>query len=430
MAERNPYDELPYRSRPVEWSAPERLALCSLLHGGPRVGLDRYRVLELGCGDGSNLIPLAYYRRHAQFVGVDGSRRAIEAAESKRRELGLSNLRFVHADFEHAAAQLPERFEFVLMQGVLSWVDERVRDRLLALCADKLAASGLLYLNYNARPGWNVRGLVRDILLVQTRACAELASRVRLAQELATRAARSFAESDHPYSQLMEREFRFVYESDPSYVAHEFLAPDNHAYWRSEFLALARAAGLHYIADADFNYDTGRLPEDIEQRIHDAGFDAQPLEDMIDLFSYRQLHSPILTNRNDPAVAPSLTELSRLYVAAALQPLPGEPGASARFRHASGFEVEARSEAMRSAFEKLAACAPRGLPAAGLFADMAAAAEDLKLLHRHGMIELRLVEPAELPPAADLHDCERRAAGHCTDAYHRVRLVEADAAEA
>src|SRR5262249_31478935 len=41
----NPYDEFAYRSAPVEWSAPERLALTSLLHGGPRPGLERYRVL-------------------------------------------------------------------------------------------------------------------------------------------------------------------------------------------------------------------------------------------------------------------------------------------------------------------------------------------------------------------------------------------------
>lgn len=36
----NPYDELPYRSFPIEWTAPERLALVPLLYGGPRLPLD------------------------------------------------------------------------------------------------------------------------------------------------------------------------------------------------------------------------------------------------------------------------------------------------------------------------------------------------------------------------------------------------------
>ena len=45
-------------------------------------------------------------------------------------------------------------------------------------------------------------------------------------------------EIDQPYSRLLRNEFHFVCESDVSYVAHEFLAVDNHPYWRSEFLAL------------------------------------------------------------------------------------------------------------------------------------------------------------------------------------------------
>src|ERR1700689_4245520 len=96
---RNPYDELPYRGDPIEWTAPERLALASLLHGGPRSPVARYRVLELGCGDGANLLPQAYYRRYATFVGVDGSCRQVEKANAGKSELNLTNIEFVHADF-------------------------------------------------------------------------------------------------------------------------------------------------------------------------------------------------------------------------------------------------------------------------------------------------------------------------------------------
>ena len=66
----NPYDELPYKSKPIEWTVPERLALTSLLHGEPRMAVRKYRAyraLELGCGDGTNLLPLADYRKNASF---------------------------------------------------------------------------------------------------------------------------------------------------------------------------------------------------------------------------------------------------------------------------------------------------------------------------------------------------------------------------
>ena len=91
-ASTNSYDELPYKSYPIEWTAPERLALASMLHGGPRPPLDSYRVLELGCGIGGNLLPLAYYRRNAAFVGIDGANSQIAVAESRKASLGIRTL--------------------------------------------------------------------------------------------------------------------------------------------------------------------------------------------------------------------------------------------------------------------------------------------------------------------------------------------------
>src|SRR5947208_12695426 len=109
----SPYDEVPYRSYPIEWTAPERLALASLLHGGPRQSLDAYRMLELGCNDGTNLIPLAYYRQQASFVGIDGSTRQIAIANDKRSSLGLTNVSFVTSDFLAADDAVSGQFDFI-----------------------------------------------------------------------------------------------------------------------------------------------------------------------------------------------------------------------------------------------------------------------------------------------------------------------------
>ena len=174
LPDSTPYDELPYRSYPVEWTAPERLAVASLLHGGPRQRLEGYRVLELGCGDGTNLIPMAYYRQHATFVGVDGARTQIAIANEKRTALGLTNVSFVGSDFQYAAAKLSGQFDFIVAHGVFSWISRDARDALLALCAERLSPGGLLYLNYNAKPGWNVRGLIRDFLMAQTAKITDL----------------------------------------------------------------------------------------------------------------------------------------------------------------------------------------------------------------------------------------------------------------
>src|SRR5258708_5110593 len=113
----NPYNDVPYRSVTIDWSAPEQLAVVSLLHGGPRVSLDAYRYLELGCGDGGNLLPLAHHRPQGSFVGVDGADDAVGLAERRRSELGLENLQIVLSDFESLSTQVVGSFDFIVAHG-------------------------------------------------------------------------------------------------------------------------------------------------------------------------------------------------------------------------------------------------------------------------------------------------------------------------
>ena len=338
----NPYDELPYKSLPIEWTAPERLALASLLHGGPRLSLDTYRVLELGCGDGANLLPLAYYRRHATFVGVDGARSQIEVADARKSALELSNIEFIHSDFLTAAHRLSGQFDYIIAHGIFSWVPHEVRDVCWNSAPNDLRRGGLLYLNYNTRPGWNVRGMVREFLLAQTAGTPSLRLRAEMAQDVAAKIVASLTVGEHPYSQLMVNEFRFVCENHVSYVAHEYLAADNHPYWRSEFLALARRYGLEYVADADFCYSSGRIPEDLAPRLdkeHDYGPHARGHRGPA-VLSTAALPAPDAW----PAALhpPGVEEFANLLIASCLVPCISTGADNPMFQHPSGYQVEAK----------------------------------------------------------------------------------------
>lgn len=416
----NPYDAFPYRCAPIEWTAPERLAATSLLNGGPTPRLAGYRALELGCGDGANILPLAYYRRDSEFVGVDGAVTQLEGAERSRARLGLDNLEFIHADFREMHEHVGGEFEFIVAHGVCSWIPPEALQSLLRFCAAHLAPSGLIYVNYNAKPGWNIRGMMRDFLLGGTPADADLRTRTQLAKELAARTAALLAESQNHYSQLLANELRFVCESEPSYVAHEFLSTHNHAYWRSEFLRLADAHGLAYVADADFN-DPSRHPllelhtRLVQERIVDSSS-----EDTIDLFCYRQLHCPVLTRAPFTREAPATTS-SRWLIASCLAPRAQDRAAYPIFVHPSGFEVEAKEASMARALESLYRLWPRGVRVSTLFENVNAVVEDLLALQRNGLVELRLVEPGNfgVNPYV-LHALETQANGnsYVTSAYH------------
>lgn len=415
----NEYDELPYRSLSIEWTAPERLALASALHGGPRARLDNCRVLEIGCADGSNLIPMAWHRPHATFVGIDAAHSQIAQANQDKEALGLDNVDFVAADLRDADRHVAGDFDFIIAHGVFSWIPDAARDAMLAFCAKRLRRDGLLYLNYNTCPGWNVRGLVRKLLLAGTRQASGLRERALLAQEIATQLATSLSTGDHAFTQLLARELQFVTEHDPSYVAHEYLARDNRAYWRSEFLQLVGGFGLEHVADADFNYPSGRttpnaLPSCLQQTL--AGLD---VDDASDLLLYRQLHSPVLCRSPWTRRPLSLEEFSGLWTASELSPRSSEGEGANLFRHPSGYEVEAKESGMQAALMQLRARWPEGLRIADLFADVASVMDDLKLLHQNGLVELRCQEPSpHRRPAQALNRWQAQRGGYVTTAYH------------
>src|SRR5439155_909713 len=69
--QRSVYDEVPYESRAFTETHPDRLATVATLFGLKPPPVEKCRVLELGCADGTNLIPMAIGLPEGTFVGVD-----------------------------------------------------------------------------------------------------------------------------------------------------------------------------------------------------------------------------------------------------------------------------------------------------------------------------------------------------------------------
>ncbi len=414
-----PYDALPYRSSPLEWTAPERLALVSLLHGGPRVPLASPRVLELGCGDGSNLLALAWWRPHAHFVGIDASATHVALARERAAALGLGNLHFEHADVRALPSTCTTRFDVIVAHGVLSWIPDDARDALLSLHHGWSTDEGLVYVDYNAQPGWSVRGLVRELLLAQTHGDGTLAQRTDDARSVAATLAATLEGGEHPWSRLLAGELRLVAEGEPSYVAHEYLAPYNRSYWRSEFLALAAAHGLAIVADADFDRASGRDDARLDAWLTAEGLHGRAVVDTSDLLRYRQLHAPILARSSWARREPTAAELGELRMAACLR---RDDEVETRFHHPRGEQVDVDEPAIAAALLRLAPQWPRGEPLRALFDDLDAVLDDLRLLHRFGVIELRLVEPEhwQRRDGGALHRLEAELRGTVTDALHRA----------
>ncbi len=290
---------------------------------------------------------------------------------------------------------------------------------MLKLCADRLRPGGLLYLNYNSKPGWNVRGLVREFLLAQTAHTDGLAARTQKARGIAATMAEELGGAEHPFLRLLGNEFRFVTDNDASHTTHEYLADYNYSYSRRDFFELIARHDFAYVADADFNYVSGRVPDELMQTMARLGIDGDTRDVTADLLRYRQLHSPILTNGGFVRRAPELAELSRLFAASCLTERETGDDGTTFFDHPYGHEVVVKSDAIAKALRLLSVRRPHGCRLDELFADVAAVIDDIRLLHRNGMIELRMAEPL-VPARAERWLQLERGIGYATTAYHTI----------
>ncbi len=130
-------------------------AVAARLLGLEAADPSRAAILELGCGSGHHLLPLAARWPDAEFVGIDQDPDAIGLARELAAEAGLANVDFRIADLEDTEGK--GSFDFVIAHGVFSWVPDAVKLALLRQVAANLAARGVAVVSFNVAAGWRTR---------------------------------------------------------------------------------------------------------------------------------------------------------------------------------------------------------------------------------------------------------------------------------
>jgi SAM-dependent methyltransferase len=232
----NAYDQVAYRTFPRRQTHPNRLAAVATLFAMKPAPVAHCRVLEIGCGTGGNVIPLAYYLPSSRFTAIDLAPRPVAEAREAAAALRLGNLDLRVADLCGLGAADGE-FDYIFAHGVYSWTPADVRDRLLAVCGERLAANGVAFVSYNVYPGRYPRQMLREILLRHTRGMVKPAARIAAARKL--------------LAQLPHTEAAALLEQSDDILFHDDLAPVNHPVWFDEFAAHARSHSLQYLGEAD-----------------------------------------------------------------------------------------------------------------------------------------------------------------------------------
>jgi len=244
----NSYDTLPYPGLPYRQTHPDRLRTIARLLGMDPPSAERCRVLELGCGDGGNLLPMAWALPHSKFVGLDLGAAHIRQGQAKVRQLGLINLELRQQDLMEFGPHEGE-FDYILAYGLYSWVPPQVADRILDIMSRHLSARGIGYVNYTAYPGGRLRESVRDLMLFAARGIAEPAERLQRARTMLEAVAGARA-ADDEFGALLQAEARRVAARESPFVFHDELAEAFHPVYVHEFAAQAARHGLQYLAEA------------------------------------------------------------------------------------------------------------------------------------------------------------------------------------
>ena len=295
----DPYDLFPYRSVAFPETHPAHLASLGRLFGLNTADPEECRVLEIGCASGGNLIPMAWHLRGSRFVGIDLSRTQIQAGLALSRRLKLSNLELRRADILELGDDLGE-LDYILAHGVYSWVAPAVREHLLGTAGQLLAPGGLLYLSYNALPGWRMRGMLRDILLHACRNADTPAAKLDAAHAALERLTSAIDKLDALSAQYLREEIASLRGSHPSYLFFEYLAEHNDAVLFRDFVADCKRHGLRYVCDTELRtLFPSTYGNQVEQALADIE-DGVELEQWLDFVTNRNFRQSLLCRADTP----------------------------------------------------------------------------------------------------------------------------------
>ena len=245
------YDEVYYPGHVYGLTHPNHLATIATVYGMRPAPVERCRVLELGCGVGGNLLPMAFQYPKSEFIGIDLSCVTIERGQRNIAALGLNNIKLLHCDIMDVDAAFGQ-FDYIIAHGVYSWVPPNVRAKMMTIFKQNLAPQGLCYVSYNAHPFSHMRDMVRDMMRYHTRHIAGMKEKVGQARAI-VKFLSDGSKSTSVHGAVMRDQCNRVLNAPDELLFHDDLDQGATAFLLHEVVEDAGRNGLQYLSDSDFS---------------------------------------------------------------------------------------------------------------------------------------------------------------------------------
>lgn len=241
------YNEVTYPSYVFPQTSPERLAAVAIFHGSEPADPKHCRFLELGCGNGANLLLHASNFPDSEFTGIDLAAEHIKEGEAFRRELDIQNLKLIQMDVMNFTGEGFGRFDYIIAHGLYSWVPDLVRDKVDSIFGECLSPNGIGYISYNVYPGCHAREMIWNMLRFHSRKAERPIDKLRASLEYL----KVFREqiSNPQFKEMIEQEIDTFAGREAENIFHDDLSSLNRPFYFFEFAERMSAAGLQYMCE-------------------------------------------------------------------------------------------------------------------------------------------------------------------------------------
>ncbi|MDX5932184.1 class I SAM-dependent methyltransferase [Acidiphilium acidophilum] len=240
--------DIAYAPGYYEEQSPRRMALTALVAGYaaamPERGQD-YHFVDIGCGQGFTALVLAAANPGWTVTGLDFNPAHIAQARALAAKAGVTNCRFIEADFTRFTGADLADFDAASLHGVWSWVAPEVRAGVVRLLADKLRPGGMCHVSYNVLPAWRgMLGVQRLVREAGSRKAARADRQAALGFEIVERLRAGGSGAIDPAA------IRILDEcagKPAAYLAHEFMNEAWSPCFHQDVATALRGAKLDYV---------------------------------------------------------------------------------------------------------------------------------------------------------------------------------------
>ena len=322
----NAYDTVPYPSLAFLQTHPDRLAVMGTLFGMHPPAVEHCRVLEIACGDGSNLIPMAFGLPVSEFVGVDLAAKPVELAQRKIRRAGLQNIRIEKMDLMEIGPGFG-KFDYIIAHGVYAWVPERVQQKILAVCHANLSADGVAFVSYNTNPAGHVRQILREMLQFHERRAGGSPDRVKSGREFLEFILNA-SDAKTSWRSLLQDELKLTFHRDEKVLYHDDLAECFRPVSFGDFAERAALCGLQFLGEAHLKdvLEPELGAEALAVLNQLAGDDLIAYQQYLDFARYRRFRQTLLCHAEIPLQRDGASERVRKLLVASPMRASAEGG--------------------------------------------------------------------------------------------------------